>query len=1224
MRSIRLDQWLESRAPGGVLAPMRIMERMETGGVAWLGNRRLAARGYLVVSRQDLWRKVEPEELAVSPTRLLPDTVLLLLKPGEDETKLLESPGLVRQAQTPGVITEEQERLEKKRAETLGKLTRRLVMARVEQVLVEGRWDSEAAGEFAETIPSCEMDEIRQVLARDGRCRPDAPAERVLLEFLPWFGMLSSLEPERMGACFPGLAPQTAKSLGEKLESKTRLGLIVRESLDLDYPFHPGGAAADEEADPYLEKHRRLAEEAESQGQWVTAALEQVRESRLCVGKRSENALARARANLRLLVESVAPPLGLDNEEAESFLTALDPVLDKAEQGESGEESAFLRNLQSMSDGLANKAYALDVVEYAISLGVRPWKRQLHYLGLVQVSGRLKTLLGLLPVMRVSDNSRVILQRLLGKSSLHAENQVRRLFHPLIDSALDDVGLQPDNPLERVARRKIIQELIDRILEQGHITFYDLRDALSRNHLKMQDIRDPAEWLQGDPLLRLDRRLAAPLDGIYRPCPVYSRILERITSLGFGTGLGRWLVSKVIIPYGLAALLVVMVHALWEHFGGGGKQAVTATGDAAQAVAEAVQENQTQGLQETATKVALSVHSKPPPSVLTPANLVALGLLGTVFLLFTNHPALRWLVWRVLNALGDAIHWLVHDLPEILPSHPLFLYGVRWPLSVLWHAVIKPLGMVLILLKVFGVEVDWTSPILFGGWLLATVALLSRQARMTEEWFVGVLREILMALRSGVLGRALGVLNELFRAVTRWFDLQMANVENILRVRQRDNAGQLGGRALLSLLWFPLGWLGRFTFVVLIEPMLHPLKLPISFLAAKVIYPFLYPFTTDVAIPALTPMMGALTAGLVMGVIVFLLPNAFGFFFWEFRENRGLYEANRPERPAPDGAGPHGETMAVLLEPGLHGGVLPALFTKLRNASLPASEGGTRAAQRACERKLDLLREALGRFFRRNFLDVLGVTPAWGQTLCPEHESPKSMLLPLALDPSAAPAPRQWWRPFELESVNLAVNRVEATFRPAKGSGLVSGKGGVADPLRIYVAYMENHLQAWIDRPAWMDELTDDKRHALAWSLAWIYRAAGIEVARETLDLLAPAGTTQTRLDEDRVIFTVAENLRVTYRLTDQGRAWHRVPEHAPFQNAPGTPEEVRPAWRALFGEMPFTWSLFVDRWTAGANGQDFGQVRLDGFWIDLLGDTGAGNGTRGLRLSEGGRVAGA
>lgn len=208
MRAIRLDQWLESRTPAGVLAPMRILERMETGGVAWLGNRRILARGFLVVSRQDLWRKVEPEEVSVPPTRLLPDTVLLLLKPPEDEAKLLESPGLVQQAQTPGVISEEQERLEKRRAETLGKLTRRLVMARLEQVLLERGWGPEQALEFAAQIPACEMDEIRQVLARDGRCRHEAPVERVLLEFLPWFGMLSTLEPERLGAFFPDWRPR--------------------------------------------------------------------------------------------------------------------------------------------------------------------------------------------------------------------------------------------------------------------------------------------------------------------------------------------------------------------------------------------------------------------------------------------------------------------------------------------------------------------------------------------------------------------------------------------------------------------------------------------------------------------------------------------------------------------------------------------------------------------------------------------------------------------------------------------------------------------------------------------------------------------------------------------------------------------------------------------------------------------------------------------------------
>lgn len=1206
MRSIRLDQWLENRAPGGVLAPMRILERMECGGVAWLGNRRLSARGYLVVARQDLWRKVEPEELGVPPTRLLPDSILLVLKPPEEEVKRLEAPGETSLAQTPGIVSEEHERLEKQRSETLGKLTRRLVMAKLEQTLLDRGWGPEQAAEFGDLIPGCEMDEIRQVLARDGRCRQEAPLERVLLEFLPWFGMVASLEPERVGAFFPGMSAQTSKGITDLLESRVRLGLIVAESLDRDHPIHPGGLAADEEQDPYLERHRRLAEEAETQGQWVSAALEQVRESRLCVGKRSENALARARANLRLLMSSLVEPLGLTDLDAEAFIGALDSVLDKAEQGESREEAAFLRQLQAMNDGLANKAYALDVVEFTVSLGVRPWKRQLHYLGLVQVSGRLKTLLGLLPVMRVPDPCRAVLQRVLVQGSHHSEIQVRGVFHPLIDNALDDVGLVAENPLERVARRKIIQELIDRILDQGHITFYDLRDALSRNHLKMQDIRDPAEWLQGDPLLRLDKRLAAPLDGIYRPCPVYSRILEHVTSLGFGTRVGRWLVGKVLIPFGLAALIVVVAATLSEHFEPAHAKPITPLGEATQAVAEVVNAPSDETIREAATKAALTLHKKRPASVVTGINLLAVGILGTVFLLFTNHPTLRNLAWRTLCAMGDSIRWMVHDLPEILPRHPIFLYGIHWPLVILWHGAIKPLSVVLAMFWLTGTEIHWTGPLLFAGWLIATAALMSRQARVAEEWFVGVLREVLMALRSGVLMRALGVLNDLFRTVTRWFDREMANVESLLRVRQRDNTGQLAGRALFSLLWFPLGWLGRFTFVVLIEPMLHPLKLPISFLAAKVIYPVLYPLSTDVAIPALTPMMGALTASLAIGGLVFLLPNAFGFFFWEFRENRGLYEANRPNLPAPDGAGPHGETFAVLLEPGIHGGVLPALYSRLRQASLPATEGGTKAAQRACERKLELLREALGRFFRRNFLDVMGVTHAWAQDVQPGSVSQKSLMLPLALEPGQPIAARQWWRPLELQSVHLAVNRVEATFKLVGKSGLELEVGLEAEPLRIYIAYMENHLQAWIDRPGWVDKLSESKRHALAWSLAWVYRAAGVEIAREPLELLAPTDVEQTKLEGDRILFTTSEGHRITFRLADQRRAWMRVAEAGNTEPTTGThlaPTELRPAWRAIFGEMPFTWDIFVQRWSADEMGGDFGQTRLDDYWIDLLGD---------------------
>lgn len=1210
METVRLDEWLARRAPGGVLAPLRIMERMEAGGLAWFGNRRILARGYLLVSRQDLWRKVETEELGISPTRVLPDTVLLLLKPPDDELHLLESPPTEPTGNRAVFITEEQERLVRSRSDLLGRLTRRVLMARLEQALIEAGWNLEKSHIYEEKIPSCEMDEIRSVLLRDGRCRADATVDRYLLEFLPWFGMLVSLEKRLLGAFFPGLTGDTVEGLTRLLGEQISLERILAEVVDSGFNgFQSGqnGQATEDEPDPYLERHRRLAEESESRGQWVSAALEQMRESRLCVGKRSENALSRARANLRLLVDALLDPLGLTDVDASELASALDPVLDKADQGESREEAVFLRHLQAMHDGVANRAYALDVVEYAMSLGVRPWKRQLHYLGLVQVSGRLKSLLSLLPVIRVPDPARGSLARVLGKSALHAESRVRQVLHPLIDSALDDVGLQPSNPLERVGRRKIIQELIDRILDQGHITFYDLRDALSRNHLKMHDISDPAEWLQGDPLLRLDRRLAGPLDGIYRPCPLYSRLLERGTSLGFGTSWGRWLVWKIIIPYGLAALLVVLFRTVMEHFN-------------PPAVLEAIANTAADaGLALEPDSLApgmLALHRSPPPSVVTLVNLLAVAGLGSLFLLFSNHPVLRRVMWSTLAGLGEGIYWLVHDLPGILPRHPLFLYAVHWPLVIFWHGIAKPLGVVIIIFWLVGNRVDWNGPVIFSAWLVVALALTSRQARIAEEWLLGVVREALLALRSGVLMRALGVLNELFRMATRWFDRQLAGVENLLRVRQKDNAGQLGGRALLSLLWFPLGWVGRFVFVVLVEPMLHPLKLPVCFLAAKVIYPAIYPLSSDVAVPALTPMLGAVTASVSMAVLVFLLPNAFGFFFWEFRENRGLYAANRPRRPAPDGAGPHGETMAVLLEPGLHGGVLPALFTKLRQSSLPVTEGGNRAAERACERRLELLRDALGRFFRRNFLDVLGVTRAWQRPEAISSASISTLPLQPTIPDDSPRLTRQWQRPFRLDSVSLAVNRVEATFVPAEA--ITPNENGAklqpVEPLRLYFAYLENHLQGWIDRPAWVDALPEEQRRALAWSLAWIYCAAGVEISRESLAQLAPLGAESSLLTGERIRFRLSGGETITYHLADHGTTWQRV-------GSAGAISEISPAWRAVFADMPFTWDDFVTRWTRDAEGSGFDQVQLENEWIDLLGES---ESRRGLRIASHSKTIGA
>ena len=97
------------------------------------------------------------------------------------------------------------------------------------------------------------------------------------------------------------------------------------------------------------------------------------------------------------------------------------------------------------------------------------------------------------------------------------------------------VGLQPSNPPEHTAFARMIEEMLDRIVELGFLTFSDLRDTISRNQLKLPDLSDPPEFVRGDPLLRLDRRLATTLDGVYRPGEIYLRWLERLTAPAFGT-----------------------------------------------------------------------------------------------------------------------------------------------------------------------------------------------------------------------------------------------------------------------------------------------------------------------------------------------------------------------------------------------------------------------------------------------------------------------------------------------------------------------------------------------------------------------------------------------------------------------------------------------------------------------------------------------------------------
>src|SRR5581483_1962009 len=137
--------------------------------------------------------------------------------------------------------------------------------------------------------------------------------------------------------------------------------------------------------------------------------------------------------------------------------------------------------------------FALDPMEWIASLGKRPLKRPLPSQRLVRVAKHLGSAAERLPTARVSDNDRVLLTQLLQTAQQHSEERLRARFRPILNDAFYDVGFHASNPPEQTAFAKMIEELLDRIAKYGFVTFSDLRDAVSRNNLKLPDIADPQE-----------------------------------------------------------------------------------------------------------------------------------------------------------------------------------------------------------------------------------------------------------------------------------------------------------------------------------------------------------------------------------------------------------------------------------------------------------------------------------------------------------------------------------------------------------------------------------------------------------------------------------------------------------------------------------------------------------------------------------------------------------
>lgn len=815
--------------------------------------------------------------------------------------------------------------------------------------------DDRSLRQRIEQIGVTEFDEIRATLRHDDTLLPPYGDREVYVEFAATYLELRHFAPALLTMTFP------------VLEDLARIDRLLANDVDASAllaqgPMHGPAASLQrlsllvpvDEPAPEVSacstaQHARLmraAHSAAEQANHVRAAILCERATGVQVPSLRDQAAAAAEQALRHLADRLDAALGIEVVSASDWVAALQPLARRAASDRHrvrfGPEAKVLDGLQQAARAFERPHQAVDVASFFLSLGRRGMIRQLDATRELRVARILEATAKKVRHVRLSAAERRAIRALLDRAWDQAERNVRLALRPRLVQVLDEVGLRPRHGSEALARDKLVEELIDGVVANGYLTFGQLRDALSRNQLKLADLQAARELWSGDTLIRADAKLAIVLDGIYRRSDIYLRGLQKLSSVPFGTRTGRWLTLYVVLPLGGAFVLLEgvrhVIGPLLELAGAGsiGPASVSA-------------------LMVTAAAIFGLLHSEP----------------------------LRALAWQVLEVVGVILAWVFFRIPRAILTQPSVIRWLSRPsVRAAMRRVVVPMVVAATLFGgVFAAGVDVYLSLAAG---LASFAVLAAMMSTTlgerlEDFFIEQL-----APTWQVLSRQW--LPELFRLVVRAFSalmdlLQqgMYRVDELLRFHQGNTGVLVFGKALVGLGWALVAYVVRLYITLLVEPEVNPLKhFPVVTVAHKLLLPFLPQLMRIIEPPLM--ILGPIVGGAIAGLTVFLLPSVFGFLTWEFKENFKLYQATRPKLLGASRVGPHGETLRGLLVPGLHSGTLPKMHDRLRRQAQRRlsphvrSEADARGWFHEAMRDIE---QGLKRFVDRDLLQLVQRCPSW-------------------------------------------------------------------------------------------------------------------------------------------------------------------------------------------------------------------------------------------------------
>ena len=716
-----------------------------------------------------------------------------------------------------------------------------------------------------------------------------------------WFE-LRTFSPDLVPASFPSLGKQ------DDVDAVLSDGIAVAELLERSRPrgadLEPG-AVASTSGVRTLPRWRRIASKvarlstrdtdaanALARGNVVRALLVHLADTR-ARGRNTGIELARSTLDAlsARLDEALVPGHGSSNSPPLALGPSLFALAERASAGRLDAyepEARLLLDLQRAALASEREHRRIDLLGLLMSLGRKPLVRPLRAVREVRIATALSDAWSKLGEVRLSREERERLVRALATAVERADGNARAELTSRLRQALTDVGLRPESVPERVARDKLVEELLDTTLQHGYFSFAHLRDAVANNQLKLDDLRPDA--LNRDALLALDRVLDSELEGVYRRADIYLRAMQRWSALAFGTRAGRSVVAYAILPIGGAFVVLEAgshLVAPVTQFAGFG-----------------------------------------PVHLVSPMSWI--GTAAALFSLLHSQRA-RAIARRGIRGLG----WL---LAAILLRAPRWILSRAAVLDLFARPAIRAvLARVALPAAVGGAAFALLPETAgYGRIVLAVCAVLVAEAAVTaffaalvEEAYFDWIAPSWRTLSDTLAPRLVNMVTRAFRGVFDLFERSLYRVDEWLRFRDGDGPFMVGGKATLGLVWFFVAYVIRLYVTLLVEPEINPVK---HFPVVTVAHKLMLPFAGDLlsACRSVFTPLGSVLGATAAATTAFLLPSISGFLAWELKENWRLYRQNRDDRLEPVAFGIHGETMPTLLIHGFHAGTLPRLFDRHR------------------------------------------------------------------------------------------------------------------------------------------------------------------------------------------------------------------------------------------------------------------------------------------------------